>query len=51
MADDFKVYQEKWSSHVYRMPDNRLPRRFLNYIPRGNRDIGRPRMRWFEQFV
>jgi hypothetical protein len=31
--------------------DYRLPRRVFNYNPRGKRDLGRLRMRWFEQFV
>jgi hypothetical protein len=41
MADVIKEYQ-KWRSHVHWMPNYRLPRRVLNYRPRGKRDLGRP---------
>jgi hypothetical protein len=51
MTNDFKEYQEKCRKHVHRMPDGRLPRRVFNYRPRGKWDLGRPRMRWFEQFM
>jgi hypothetical protein len=51
MTDDIKECQKKCRSHVYRTPDYRLQRRVLNYSSRGKRYLGRPRMRWFEQFV
>jgi hypothetical protein len=50
MTADIKKYQ-KWRNHVLQMPDCRLPRRVLNYRQQGKQDLGRPQMRWSEQFV
>ena len=35
-----------WLGHVVRMPQIRLPRRLLYWIPSGRRRPGRKRMRW-----
>jgi hypothetical protein len=51
LTEDIKEYQEKWRSHVHRMPDYRLPKIVFNYRPQGNRNLGKPRMRWFKQSV
>lgn len=51
MTDDITKDQEKWRSHVYQMLDYILPRRVLNHRPWGKWDLGRPWMRWFEQFT
>ena len=32
------------------MDDNRLPKKNLNYKPEGRRNIGRPQMRWGNDF-
>ena len=39
-------YKERWKQHVNRMGNGRIPKKILNYNPRGKRDIGRPRKRW-----
>ena len=31
------------------MPENRLPRKSLQYQPQGKRDLGRPYRRWKDQ--
>ncbi|XP_076052749.1 uncharacterized protein LOC143032168 [Oratosquilla oratoria] len=38
--------QPRWYGHVMRMEDNRTPKRWLNWRPRGRRPPGRPRKRW-----
>jgi hypothetical protein len=42
MIDDIQDYQLKWNQHVLRMPENRIPRKALQYRPQGIRDLGRP---------
>ena len=42
IIDDIQNYQQKWNQHVFRMPENRLPRKSLSYEPQGKRDLGRP---------
>ena len=44
-----KQYQEKWLKHVQRMDINRLPKQALQYKPKDQRNIGRPRKRWRDQ--
>jgi len=39
-------YKQNWINHLERMANTRLPKRALNYKPRGRRDCGRPRKRW-----
>jgi hypothetical protein len=48
MADDGKESQDMLRSHVHRLPGYRLPRKVRT---QGKRDLGRSRIRWFEQFV
>jgi hypothetical protein len=43
-------YQQKWRQHVQRMDKNRLPRQALHYRPNGQRNVGRPRKGWKDQF-
>ena len=33
IIDDIQNYQQKWNQHVLRMPENRLPRKSLQYQP------------------
>ena len=40
-----------WNQHVLRMPENRLPRKALQYRSLGKRDLGTPRRRWKDQFM
>ena len=51
IIDDIQNYQLKWNQHVLRMPENRLPRKALQYRPQGKRDLGRPNRRWKDQFM
>ena len=39
-------HKQKWSDHLERLDNTRLPKHALNYKPRGRRDRGRPRKRW-----
>ena len=51
IIDDIQNYQQKWNQHVLRMPENRLPRKSLQYQPQGKRDLGRPYRRWKDQLM
>jgi hypothetical protein len=51
MTGDIKEYQGKWRSHVFRMPDYRLPRKVFNYTTSKKEEFRKTKMRWFEQFV
>ena len=46
IVKEIKQYQKKWLKHVQRTDTNRLPKRALQYKPKGWRDVGRPRKRW-----
>ena len=46
---EIKEYKKKWLQHVQRMDTNRLPKQALQYKPKGQRNIGRPRKRWRDQ--
>ena len=37
--DDIQNYQLKWNQHVLRTPENRIPRKALQYRPQGKRDL------------
>jgi hypothetical protein len=37
---EIKQYQENWLQHVQRMDTNRIPKRALQYKPKGRRKIG-----------
>jgi len=39
-------YKQNWINHLERMDNTRLPKRALNYKPRGRRDRGHQRKRW-----
>ena len=41
MIDDIQNYQLKWNQHVLRMPENRIPRKALQYRPQGKKYLGR----------
>ena len=51
IIDDIQNYQLKWNQHVLRMPENRIPRKALQYRLQGKRDLGRPYRRWKGQFM
>ena len=42
--EDIQNYQQKWNQHVLRIPENRLPRKSLQYQPQRKRELGRPYM-------
>jgi hypothetical protein len=42
LEDKLRTYRHKWFQHVHRMEDNRLPKQFLDYHPKGRRRPGRP---------
>ena len=48
--DKLTQYKMNWREHIQRMDDNRLPTNILNYKPEGRRNIGRPQMRWGDDF-
>jgi hypothetical protein len=50
IVKEIKQYQQKWRQHVQRMDENRLPRQALHYRPNGQRNVGRPKKRWKDQF-
>ena len=49
IVKEIKQHQKKWLQHVQRMDTNRVPKQALQYIPKGRRNIGRPRKRWRDQ--
>jgi hypothetical protein len=38
----------QWCGHVKRMPEERIPKLIMNWIPRERRKSGRPRKTWME---
>jgi hypothetical protein len=46
IQDKITEYRIRWSSHLQRMDNSRLPKQAVLYKPRGRRDMGRPRKRW-----
>ncbi|KAJ4432319.1 hypothetical protein ANN_20938 [Periplaneta americana] len=40
-----RQYRLQWQTHVKRMDRSRWPRKILSYVPRGRRNLGRPRKR------
>jgi len=49
IVKEIKQCQEKWLQHVQRMDTNRIPKQALQYQPKGRRNRGRPRKRWWDQ--
>ena len=45
IVKEIKQYQEKWLQHIQRMDTNKIPKQALQYKPKGQRHIGRPRKR------
>jgi len=46
IVEEIKQYQKKWLQHVQRRDTNGIPKQALRYIPKGRRNIGRPKKRW-----
>ena len=51
IIDDIKNCHLKWNQDVLRMPENRIPRKALQYWLQGKGDLGRPYRRWKHQFI
>ena len=49
IVKEIKRYQKKWLQHIQRMDTTRIPKKALQYQPKGRRKIGRPRKRWTDQ--
>ena len=49
IVKEIKQYQKKWLQRVQRMDTNRLQKQALQYRPKGRRNAGRPRKRWWDQ--
>ena len=47
--DNLTQYKINWREHIQRIDENRLLKK-LNYKPEGRRNIGRPIMRWEDDF-
>jgi hypothetical protein len=39
----FVDYRRKWTQHLLRMSETRIPKSVYEYIPAGSRNVGRPR--------
>jgi len=50
IVKEIKQYQEKWLQHIQRVDTNRIPKQAVQYKPKGQRHIGRPRKSWRDQF-
>jgi hypothetical protein len=46
IQDKITEYRIRWSAHLQRMDNSRLPKQGRLYKPRGRRDVGCPRKRW-----
>jgi hypothetical protein len=44
-------FKSQWQNYVLRMEDGRIPKKILTYNPKGRRDIGRPQLRWEDQYT
>jgi hypothetical protein len=50
IVTEIKVRRLEWLGHVVRMEDTRLPKMVFNTKPEGRRGVGRPRLRWLDDF-
>jgi hypothetical protein len=46
ISEKIQDYHDRWVEHLERMRNGRFPREALHYLPKGRRDLGRPRKRW-----
>jgi hypothetical protein len=46
IQDKITEYRIRWSAHLQRMDNSRLPKQALLHKPMGRRDVGHPRKRW-----
>ena len=45
---DMEQKRMQWYGHVKRMPEERIPKLIMDWIPRERRKRGRPRKTWME---
>ena len=48
ILEDIARSKLKWYGHVMRMGEERLPKKYLTWVPEGNRPTGRQRKRWID---
>ena len=48
MLEEIERDNLRWYGHVMRMDEERKPKKYLKWTPRGKRPAGRPRRRWIE---
>ena len=48
IIEDIERSKLRWYGHVMRMSDDRLPKKYLTWVPEGSRPTGRPRKRWID---
>ena len=48
ISDVIRERRMRWLGHVLRMKDNRVPKRVLEWTPKGKRKRGRPNLSWGE---
>lgn len=51
VLDYIVQYQSNWKHHLERMSNSRLPKAIYDYVPHGQRSVGRPAKRWRENFM
>jgi hypothetical protein len=44
-------YQQNYLKYILRLPTNLILRELFDYVPKGNRETGRPPNSWKDQFV
>ena len=49
IVDIIEQKRLQWYGHVKRMPEERIPKLIMNWIPRERRKRGRPRKTWKEK--
>jgi hypothetical protein len=49
IVKEIKQYQKKWLQHVQRTDTSRVAKQALQYRPKGQRNMGRPKKRWRDQ--
>jgi len=49
ITDIIEQKRLQWCGHVKRMPEERIPKLIMDWIPRERRKRGRPRKTWMER--
>ena len=48
IVDIIEQKRQQWYGHVKRIPEERIPKLIMDWIPRERRKKGRPRKTWIE---